>query len=118
RPALVHASASQIEDRLRRQLTLGRTVSALHVVGEDLEPRFAVDLDAVGEQQVLVGLGGVGLLRIGAHDDAPVEDGAGRAVEHSLEELTAPAARYRMVDRHVMLDLLAAPPDPQAPPPP
>src|SRR5436309_5413951 len=90
-PRSRQASASQVEDRLRCQLSLGRAMGALDVVGEDLELGLTVDLDAVGEEQMLVGLGGVGLLSVRAHDDSSVEDRSGRAVEHTLVELLAGA---------------------------
>ena len=63
---------------------------------------------------MLVRLVGVGLLGIRPHDDPPVEDRAGRAVEHTLEQLLARAARDRVVDRDVVIDVLAAVRDVQA----
>ena len=79
----------QVEQRLRVQLPDRRAVRALHVVGEDLELRLGVDLRLVREQQGLVGLLGVGLLRVGADADPAVEDAARPAVEDALVELVA-----------------------------
>ena len=62
------AAGAQVEDRVLIELADGRPVGALHVVGIDLELRLGVDLRLVGEQQVLVGLLGVGLLGVLVHD--------------------------------------------------
>src|SRR5262249_16444687 len=83
----------QIEQRFGRELPLRGTVGAFHVVGEDLELRLAVHLDAVGQKQVLVRLGGVRFLRVAAADHPPVEDAAGGPVGPTLEYLPARAAR-------------------------
>ena len=46
---------------------------AFHVVGVNLELRFRVRGCLIGEQDVLVGMFRVGLLRDGLHKDAAVE---------------------------------------------
>ena len=68
------AARAQVEQRLLVELADRRAVRALHVVGVDLQLRLGVDLRVVGEQQVMVGLLGVGLLRVLADDDPAVED--------------------------------------------
>src|SRR3712207_8863140 len=59
--------------------------------------RLGVDARLRREQQVLVALEGVRLLRVRVDEDAPVEDGARAAVEDSLVVLVAPAARHEVV---------------------
>ena len=71
---LVDAARTQIEQRVLLDLADGRAVRALHVVGVDLQLRLGVDLRVIGEQQVAVGLLGVGLLRVFVHDDAAVKN--------------------------------------------
>ncbi len=68
------AARTQIEDRFFIEPTDGGTVGAANVVGEDLELRIRVDDRVVGEQEIAVGLLGVGLLRVLVDDDPAVED--------------------------------------------
>ena len=70
------APRPQVEERVLVELTDRRAVPALHVVGEDLELRLRVDERLAREEQVLVRLLRVGLLRVGAHEDLAVEDAA------------------------------------------
>ena len=70
------AARAQVEHRVLVELADRRAVRALHVVGEDLELRLRVDLRVVGQQQRLVRLLRVGLLRVLADDDLAVEDRA------------------------------------------
>ena len=83
-------------------------MGALHVVGEDLELRLGVDLGPVAEQQVAVGLLGVGLLRLGLHEHLAVEDRARPAVEDALVDLPAPAVGLVVVDGGVVVHHLLA----------
>ena len=73
RRGLVDAARAQVEELLLLDLADGGAVRAFHVVGVNLELRLGVDARVVGEQQVAVGLLGVGLLRVLVHDDAAVE---------------------------------------------
>ena len=70
--------ALQVEHRVLVELPDRRAVRALHVVGEDLQLRLGVDLRVVGQEQRLVGLLRVGLLRVLADDDLAVEHGLAR----------------------------------------
>ena len=89
----VDAARAQVEHRVFVELADRRAVRALHVVGEDLELRLGVDLRVVGEQQRLVGLLRVGLLRVLPDDDLAVEDGARPAGQDALVDLVARAVR-------------------------
>src|SRR5947208_1643788 len=110
----VDAARAQIEQRVLFDLSDGRAVRALHIVGVNFELRLSIDLRIVGEQQVAVGLLGVGLLRILVHDNAPVEDAVRMAVKNAVVELTAAAMRASMLDVHVVIEMLAALTDEQA----
>jgi hypothetical protein len=70
------AARPQVEQRVLVELPDRRPVRALHVVGEDLELRLGVDRRVVGEQQRLVRLLRVGLLRVLPDDDLAVEHAA------------------------------------------
>src|SRR4029077_12241092 len=72
--------ASQIEERVGIQGAAGGAMGALHVVGVNLELRLAVGARVTREEQVVVGLLGVGPLCAGAYDDAAVEHAASVAV--------------------------------------
>ena len=102
------AAGAHVEQHALVELADRRAVLALHVVGEDLELGLRVDERLLREEEVLVLLDGVGLLRAGADDDAAVEDRAGAAVEHALVELAARAVRLRVVDGRVVVHVLLA----------
>ena len=67
------AAAPRIERAHVVQPAHRGAVGALHVVGEDLQLRLGVHPRPVAQQQVAVGLLGVGLLRLGRHEDLAVE---------------------------------------------
>ena len=100
------AARLQVEQRVFVELADGGAVGALHVVGEDLELRVGVDLRVVREQQRPIGLLGVGLLRVGTHEDAAVEHRLRLAGQDALVELVAGAVRRGVVDRGVVVDEL------------
>ena len=83
-------------------------MSALHVVGVDFQLRLRVDRRALGEQQVLVALDGVRLLRLGTDDDAPVEDALALAVEDPFVKFVAVRVRPGVIERSVVVDVLPA----------
>ncbi len=86
---------------------------ALHVVGVNLQLRLGIDLRVVGEQQVAIGLLGVGLLRVLVDDDAAVKDAVRVLIENPVIELPAGAVRTRVFDEHVVVEMLAAAADEQ-----
>ena len=101
------AARAQVEHRVRVHLAHRGAVRALHVVGVDLELRLGVDHRGFREQQVLVALDGIGLLRFGPHDDAAVEDALALAVQDSLVEFVAGGVRLGVVERGVIVHVLA-----------
>src|SRR5262249_49858019 len=70
----VDAARTQIEEGIFFDLSNRGSVSALDVVGENFELGLGVDLRVVREQQVAIGLLGVGLLCFAADNDATVEN--------------------------------------------
>ncbi len=110
----INATRAQIKQRILFNLADGRAVRALHVVGVNFELRLGVDLRVVGEQQVAIGLLGVGLLRVFVDDDASVKNAVGMIVENAVVELTAAAVRAGVLDQHVVIEMLAAVADEQA----
>ena len=83
-------------------------VGALYDVGVDLELRLAVGVRIGRQQQIVVGLLGVGLLRAGPHDDPPREHATGTLVEHAVEILVALAVVGRVIDRRMVIGVLLA----------
>jgi len=69
-----------------------------HVVGEDLEPWAGVDLGVVREEQVLVGLAGIGAKGARTDDDVPVEDPVPVAVDDADVALLTHAVRRGVLD--------------------
>ena len=61
-----NAAAFEIEQRLLVEIADGRAVAAFDVVGQDFELGLGVDGGARAQQQVLVELMRVGLLRVAA----------------------------------------------------
>src|ERR1051326_9586857 len=103
RLVLADAAGPQIEERLGVQLADGGAVGAAHVVGENLQLGFGIDDRVVGEDQVLVGLLGIGLLGVLADNDAAVENRVGFAVQNPLVEFVAGAVRLGMIDDGVVV---------------
>ena len=83
-------------------------MGAADVIGPDLQLRLGVDYGVVGKNQVLIGLLGIGLLRVLADDDAAVEDGGRLAVENALVDLMTIGVRLGVVDDGVIVDVLRA----------
>src|SRR3954447_2934292 len=105
---LVDAARLHVEQRLGVELADGGAVGAFDVVGPDLKLGLGVDDGLVGQHEVLVGLLGVGLLRILANNDAAVEDRGCLAVQNALVQLVAVGVRLGVVDRGVIVDVLRA----------
>ena len=82
-------------------------MAALHVVGEDLELRLGVDLRVRREQEIVVALARVGMLRIAVDQHPAVEDAPPAPVEEALVDLLAPPARLAVVDPGMEIDVLA-----------
>ena len=102
----VESPGSQIKDRVVIHLADRRPVGALHVVGINLELRLRVRRRIVAEQQVFVGLLGVGFLRAGLHEDAAVKDTARLVIKYAVEIFVAVAVRCGVLDNHVVIGQL------------
>ena len=83
---------------LRVEIADRGAVAAFHVVGEDFQLRLGVDRGAPAQQQMLVHLLRVGLLRVGRTSMRPWNTPCARSVEHALEELARGAVRRRVID--------------------
>ena len=69
----VDAARAQIEQLRFVELPDGGAVSAFHIVGVNFQFRLGVDFRIPRQQQIVVGLEGIGLLRAGMHDHLAVE---------------------------------------------
>src|ERR1035437_4344360 len=112
--AFADAARLQVEERFAVELADGGAMGAAHIVGEDLQLGFGIHHGVVGEDQVLVGLLGIGLLCVLADDDFAVEDGVGLAVENALVEFVAGAVRLGVLDDRMIVDVLRAVDDVEA----
>ena len=99
RRLLRDAAAAQVEQLVGVQLADRGAVAAFHVVGINLELRLAVDLGVAAEQQRLVHLIAVGLLRDPRDLDPALEHAAGAVGQHVLDRL-ARSATGRVVRDH------------------
>src|SRR5258708_2647607 len=79
---------------------------AFDVVGVNLQLWFGIDGGVVGEQQIFVGLLGVGLLGGLAHEDSAVKNALGFAIEDSVVILVAIAAGLGVLDDHMVVGQL------------
>ena len=78
----------------------------LDVVGVDFELGLGVDLGRLREQEILIGLVGVGFLRGLVNVDFAAEDAGGFAAEDTLVELVALAVGLGVFDERVVIDVL------------
>src|SRR5215510_3147931 len=101
---LAQAPRSQVEHHFLVHLADGRAVRALDVVGEDLELRFGVDLGILGQEERLVRLLRIGLLRVRTHDNPAVEDGARMVADDAFVDFTAAAVGFRVIDSRMVVD--------------
>src|SRR5438045_94709 len=98
-PRLLGRDAARLQIKQRRLVEIADTgaVAAFDVVGVDFELGLGVDDGAPADDQVAAQLVGVGLLRVLAHDDSPLE-GAVRAIgRDALDQLAAMPAGNAVV---------------------
>src|SRR5450759_5155103 len=102
------AARLQVEDGLLIELANRRPVRATNIVGVNLQLRFGMDGGVFGKNEIPVCLLGVSLLRARTNDDLPVKNRGGYSAEDALIQLMARAMGLRMIDRRVIVDMLAA----------
>jgi len=83
------AARAQIENGIGIQLADSGAVRAFNVVGVDFELGLGVNTRRVREQEILVGLVGVGFLRGLVYVDFAAEDALGFRGENALIEFVA-----------------------------
>ena len=88
-----NAAAAQVEQLLGIEFADRRAMAAFHVVGENLEFRLGIDLGVGRQQQRLVHLIAVGLLRCAGDLDLALEHAARAAGQHVLHRLARGAVR-------------------------
>ena len=98
---------AQVKELVVVELADRRAVRVFDVVGVDFELWLGVDFGVAREQQIVVGLPGVGLLRAGTDDDFAVENRARVAVEHAAIGLAAGSVGLSVVDPRMVVDVLA-----------
>ena len=102
------AARLQVEDRLLIELANRRPVRATNIVGVNLQLRFGMDGGVFGKNEIPVCLLGVSLLRVRTNDDLPIKNRGGCSTENAFIQLMARAMGLRMIDRRVIVDMLAA----------
>jgi len=96
----------EIKKFFRIDLANRGAVRALHVVGVNLKLRLRVDACLLGQQQVLVRLYRVGLLRAFANEDLAVENRPAVVIENPFVQLVTAAMRLLVVDDRVRVGML------------
>ena len=108
RSAVADAAAAQVENGVLIEPADGGAMGALDVIGIDFQLRLGIHRCLFGEQEVLVGLLGVGLLGGLEHVDAAVEDPLGTAVEDPVVIFVAQTPRLGVLHHHVVVGQLVA----------
>ena len=103
---MADATRAQIEQGVFVELAYGGSVRTLDVVGVDFELGLGVDLRRRREQEILIGLVGVGFLRGLVNVDLAAEDAGGPPAEDALVELVALAVGLGVFDEGVVIDVL------------
>ena len=106
RRRLADSARAQVEESFLVNLPDSCSMRTLHVIRMNLQLRLRVDLRIVGEEQIAVGLFGIGLLCVFVHDDPAVKDTMSMIVQDSVIKLPAAAVRAGMLDQHVIIDVL------------
>src|SRR5687768_7903449 len=105
--ARIEPARAQIEQLLAVELTDRRAMAALDVVRVDLELGLRVDLGVLAEEQVVVALLRVDPLATGLHEHAAVENATAALADDAAERLAAQGFARRVIDRRVIIDMLA-----------
>ena len=108
RRSFVDAARAKIEKRVLFHLTDGGAVRALYVVGVNFQLRLGVDLSFARKQQIAICLLRVGLLRVFVDDDATMKHAVRASAKNAIVKLAAAAVRLRVLDQHVVVQMLAA----------
>ncbi len=93
RRRFIDTASAQIEQSILRHLADGGAVSAFHVVGVDFQLRLGIKLRVVRQQQIAIGLLGVGFLSVFVDDDAAVKYAVRVPIENAVIKLAASAMR-------------------------
>ncbi len=97
------AARPQIKQRFLIELPDGCAVRTAHVIRKDFQLRLGVDSRVRRQQHRLIGLLGVGFLRILAHENFAVEYASRLAVQNAFVQFVAVAVRQGMVNRRVVI---------------
>ena len=81
-------------------------MGAFDVIGKNLQLRLGVNHRVVGQQQIAVGLFGVGFLRVLADQNFPVEDAMGAVRQNAVIKFVAFAMRPGVVHHGMMVNQL------------
>jgi len=101
-------TGAKIEQGIFTELSHGGTVTALHVVGIDLQLGLGINGRFFADDEVVILLKGVRLLRVLVYKDLAVEDTGGLLEQHALVELVAKTKRLLVVDEGMVIDQLLA----------
>ena len=101
-----NASLTHIEKGSIVELTNGRAMSTLHVVGIDLKHRLGVHTSLFGDREVLIGHLRGSLLSTMLYQHATSKGSNGLIVEHVFVKLVRGAMRNLMGNQRIVIDVL------------
>src|SRR5205085_11971168 len=104
----VQSATQEIEQLFLFELPDGRAVRTFHIVGENLKLWLCIYARLCREQQVLVRLLRVRLLRIAVDEDLAVEASARLAIKDALIKLAACALRSVVMNERVRVRMLTS----------
>ena len=105
-PVGADAARTQIKKRLVVQLADGRAVGAFDIVGKNLQLRFGVDDGVLREDEIAIGLLGVGFLGVLPDENFAVENAVRAVGQDAVIKFVAFAMRLGVIDDGVMIDQL------------
>ena len=102
----IESPRSQVKQGGFVELSDRRAVAALDLVGVDLQFRLGIDLCTVAQQQVVIGLLGIGAVRTSLHQRLAVPDATTAAGEDAAVFLYRARGPDAVVDADVVVDVL------------
>ena len=78
-------------------------MTALHIIGENFKLWFCIDGSPFGQQQILVALVCIGLLRVGTHKDFTIENASALVVGDSLIKLITQTIGNRVINQQMII---------------
>ena len=97
------SAALEVEESFGIELAYGGAMGASDIIGIDFELRLGTDSSCGREEQIPIGLVGIGFLCAGTDENAAAEQAVSVAEQNAVKEFLAAASRGGMVHMHLMV---------------